>query len=634
MNYVAAVPRHRYIVRGPDGIDDVFQRLNHGILAVDTETTGLDWWVDRVGGLCFAAGDTAAFFLKDGLAPAARWLSHQIKAQRKMVFHHAKFDMHMMRTSFGLHIPYPVHDTMTMGHLLDNRGAPTHRYPWFAGNRLKDLAAAFVDDGAHQAEEELLRAIAEATGFKQNRKDLKAFWSIAPVRVSGKYGGLDPWYTLQLYYQFIDRIRHWPQPDGYPPLMELYQTERWLTLALRDMEERGIRVDVDFLEQWARKVKKDQRRSMKRLERIANYPGILWTSPAQVSELLFDELGIDQVNGRSTNKRSLLRMKHPIAAELIKHRAATKQYSAFALTLLEKIRSDGAIHTHFNQNVGTGRMSASDPNLQQQARDSGVRAAFIPRIGLVFRSADYSQIEMRFVAHFSGEEVLVYGFNNDPDFDTHAALAQKMFGLGKRKPTPQQRDRGKTMNFSMVYGAGEDAVAEQLIDKISWEDARQSCIELGYRPKRSESPFHALSQLLRDAVRQSYPKVWKFTKDEERIVSRRGFTVDAFGYHRYLEEDEAYKAMNSKIQASAAHQAKKGLVNVYRELQLGERSLAMLLQVHDDLIYESDGDQRTDARVVELLNETERFKVPMVVDLKGSAKNWQDKEKIKLKRAA
>lgn len=630
MRYIGPKPRVQYIVRGPDGIEDVFARLRHGVLATDTETSGLDWWVDRVGALCFAAGDTAAFFVRDALGTAARWLSDQVKQRRTLVFHHAKFDMHMMRSTFGLHIPYPVHDTMTMGHLLDNRGAPINRYPWFAGNHLKDLAAAFVDPDAHHAEDELTKAIAEATGFKPNKKDLKAYWPLAPVRKAGKYGGLDPWYTLMLYDQFIDRIRYWPQPEGYPPLMELYENEMWLTLALRDMEERGVMADQDYLAQWTRGLNKQLRKARKRLERRAGYPDLNWDSPIQVAKLFFDDLNLVSGTGeRSTDKRSLLRLNHPIAAEMLQYRKASTQIKTFAKVLKAAIRPDGAIHTQFRQNVNTGRMSASEPNLHAQDRDSGVRGVFIPRKGLVLRSADYSQIEMRFAAHFSGEDWLINGFNSNPNFDTHAALAQRMFGLKNKAPSPQQRDRGKTMNFAMLYGAGEDAVSEQLIDKVTYDEARRSCIELGYRPKRNESPHHALAQLLRDAVRASSPKIWRFTRDEEKLAERRGFVIDAFGYHRYLERDETYKAMNSKVQGSAVHQNKKGLVSVYRELQL-HGALAMLLQVHDDIVYESDGDPKVDRTVLDLLEEHKRFKVPMIADLKGSAKNWQVKEKIKL----
>jgi DNA polymerase I-like protein with 3'-5' exonuclease and polymerase domains len=186
----------------------------------------------------------------------------------------------------------------------------------------------------------------------------------------------------------------------------------------------------------------------------------------------------------------------------------------------------------------------------------------------------------------------------------------------------------------MLYGAGEDAVTEQLIDKVSFAEALASCLELGYRPKLGESPFRALAHLLRDAVRESYPKMWKFTKDEEALAALQGFVVDAFGYHRFLDEDASYKAMNTKVQGSAAHQAKAGMVRVYRELQLGSGEVGLIMQIHDDVVYESDGNPRTDRRVLDLLEDRETFTVPILADLKGSAKNWQEKQSIKLKRAA
>lgn len=621
-------PRNQYIVRGTDGIQEVFDRLEHGILATDTETTGLDWWSSRVGGFCFASGDTAAFFCKDALGRAAKWFAHQVKRKRRLVFHGGKFDMHMIRSTFGIHIDYPVHDTLLMSRLLDQRGAPLPKYPFFTySHELDVLAKAYVDPHASDSFIELTDAIREKIG---KRAHLMANWLVAPMRVYGKYGGLDPWYTLRLYDQFISRIVHWPQPGGYPSLMSLYQNERWLLLALRDMEERGVFMDPEFVSEWvdeaALKVKKLEARMNSR----AGYE-LNWRSNPQVKSLFWDELGLPQVDGESTKKRVLLRMAHPLAALLLKHRKQSKMAS-MGRAILRNIKPDGALHAWYNQNVDTGRMSAKE-GLHQFARDSGIRKGVLPRKGLVLRSADYSQIEMRFAGHFSREKTLLRGFNSGLPFDTHAALARRMFGVPKKEePTPEQRDRGKTMNFAMLYGAGEDAVTEQLIDKISAKEARQSCMELGYSPGQAESPFRTLAGLLRNAVRDGYPRMWKFTKNEENIAKEWGFVVDAFGYHRYLDEDEAYKAMNSKLQGSAAHQAKVGMVNVYREEQINRGSLGIIMQVHDDIIYESDGDPRTDKRVLELLEDRSSFRVPITADLKGSDKNWQDKVSIKLKR--
>lgn len=618
------LPRYEYIVRGLDGIQEVFDRLEHGVLAADTETTGLDWTTDRVGALCFAAGDTSAFFCKDALGRAAKWFANQVKRRRRVVFHNGKYDMHVMRETFGIHITYPVHDTLVMSRILDNRGVPTDKFPFFSkSHELDTLANYYVNPQSSKVYEELLESIRDVVG---RRKNTMGDWLVAPIRVSGKYGGRDPWNTLRLYDVFISMISHWPQVPGYPSLMSLYKNERWLMLALRDMEERGVLLDQPYLHEWLEKASRVTEKLTRKMNRRAGYE-LNWNSNPQIRELFWDELELEQIDGDKLTKRVLLRMNHPLAALLLKRRKSAKMVSS-GRSLLRNLDSRGLLHSHYNQNVDTGRMSATK-GFHQFARESGVRKAVVPRKGLVIRSADYSQIEMRYAAHYSGEEVLIEGFRNDPKFDTHSALARRMFGLRRKQdPSPGQRDRGKTMNFAMLYGAGEDAVTEQLVDKISAEEARQSCIELGHEPSRSESPFRSLAQLLRNAVRASYPKMWKFTKEEEEIARMLGYVTDAYGYHRWLRDDESYKAMNSKLQGSAAHKAKEGMVDVYRELQIGTGQLAIIMQVHDDIVYESDGDPAVDRRVLELMEDRKSFAVPIIADLKGSAKNWEEKESI------
>ena len=246
-------PTNIYIARGPDGLDDVLAKLRSGPLAVDTETTGLDWHVDRVGSIQVAAGTTALFVCGGALAPFTRWLSRQIRDQRELVFHHAKFDLHMLRSTFGLHVPYPVHDTMLESFLLDNRGVGTANLP---NHHLKGLARVFVDPLASEPEKEMMQAIRQAGG--KHKGDWMLLMGTEHEHYVTRYSALDPWYTLQLHLQFIERIRYWPQPEGdYPPLAKLYETERWLTLALRDMEARGIKARRRFLEEWQRKLEQD-----------------------------------------------------------------------------------------------------------------------------------------------------------------------------------------------------------------------------------------------------------------------------------------------------------------------------------------------------------------------------------------
>lgn len=619
-------PNEILVARGPDGLDDVLAKLRHGVLAVDTETTGLDPRRDRVGGICLSAGDTAVFAYKNALAPVVRWLARQVLHERELVFHHAKYDMHMLYGTFGLHIKYPVHDTMLQSHLLDNRGADG-----YGSHALKKLAKVAVDPYAEDAEKELMRNIRQRGG------KTKGDWLLAEEHHFAKYSALDPWYTKELHRQQYERIRCWAQPDGYPSLRSLYENERWLTLALRDMEWRGVVIDRPYLEQWERTLRKESKKALERLNRIAGRDDINWNSTPQLRNLLFGStrtggLGL-ATTGRltktsqvSTDKTALTRIAHPIGEALLKYRKLDKQHGTFALGLLEKATSDNTVHCHFNQNVDTGRMSCSDPNLQQQDKKSGVRRGFIPRRGLVNRYGDYSQIEMRLAAHAANERTLIHGFNTDPRFDMHAATAALMFGV--KVPSGDQRDRGKTMNFAKLYGQGLDAMTESLMLRLTRAEAIASCRQMGHRVGPGENPHRSLAELLTSRYSDVMPTMGQAIRQMEALAKKRGFVVNDYGRHRYLDERDCYKAFNTWDQGTAADCGKVGLVKVYRELQLGTGELALLLQVHDEVIYESEGDPRTDQRVLECLNDYSTFRVPILAEISGSETSWQDKSPI------
>lgn len=633
------------IIGHRDDLGRWLERLGtSGMLAVDAEFTGFNWSRDRIGGLCLAAGQTAIYAYGDAMGPAIHWLSDQVKRERMLVFHHAKGDLHQLRGTFGLHVAYPVHDTYTMSFLLDNRGAlgqiSRHRLKGDGPHELKSLASVFVDPRARESENDLKEAVITAggrRGTKDPEKGWKADVLMAPPEIVGRYGLRDAWYTLELGRQFIPRIRCWNQPDeSYPSLWSLYDTERWLTLALRDMEEHGIRVDLDFLENWRRELEIKLKRSRRELAKIAGIE-INWNSAPQLQKLIFEDLGVKperftKTNAPSTDEVALLNMDHPIGAALLRYREDDKQHGTYARGLIEAAHRwfDHRIRCTFKQTgARTGRLSCEKPNLQQQTRESGVRRAFIPDEGLEFRFADYSQVEMRFAAHASNDPTLVHGFINDPDFDTHAATARKMYGL-RTDPTPQQRKFAKIMNFAMLFGAGEDKVTSQLISMLELPEAKRALREFGHRASPGENPYRSLAQLLRQRYFREFPNVREAKRLEEKRTESRGFAMNVFGRHRYLDEDEVYKAFNTLIQGSAADQAKRGLVKMYRELQMGEGSIKLLLQIHDEVVYLSDGDPVTDRKVLELLNEPGRFRIPVIADMKGSKISWQDKVGVKL----
>ncbi len=621
-------PKEMFLVRGRDGLTDVLAKLRHGPLAIDTETTGLDWRFDRVGSINLAAGVTAIVAVKSALEPVIRYVSDQVKRDRTLIFHNAKFDMHMLRSTFGLHIPYPVHDTQIESHLLDQRGVGN---AFHSNHHLKDLAVAFVDPYGKDAEKELLLSI-KAYGGKT-----KGDWMVAPRLKFAKYSALDAWYTLQLHDQFYERIAGWSQPEGYPSLMSLYETERWLTLALRDMEARGVRVSQHYLEKWREGLRVQLERHKRRLRRMAGRD-ILWTSRPQLQRLLYAStkdggmgLHTDRRTAKgamSTDKTALSKIAHPIGQELLQFNKTQHAYGTDAASVIRSAGDEGVVHCNFRQNVDTGRTSCSDPNLQGEDKKSGIRHAFRPRKGLVLRMADYSQIEMRFAAHSADEPMMIHGFNRDPNFDVHYATAQQMFAT--KQPTDEQRGHSKTMNFAMLYGAGQGTTAKGLTDRMTRREAKRACAAMGYRVSLAEDPHWVLAALLRKRYRQTMPAMPKATKEREQMCKGMGFVMDFFGRHRYLDPNDSYKAFNSEIQGSGGDQAKRGLVNVYRESQLNRGDVALLLLVHDELVYESDGNPRTDRMVLELMAERRKFKVPIIADMKGSAVSWQAKDAVSL----
>lgn len=635
-------PRVLRILSTPDGLDEAFGRLEgRRPLAVDTETSGLPWWKELVGAICLAANDTAYFCYKGALAPAAKFLGRQVRRERALVFHNAKFDLHHMRKTFGLHVPYPVHDTAVMSFLVDNRGVHAYGKWKDKPHGLKPLASVFVDPDAEEPEKALLAQIRARGGTD------KGDWLLADEALFGEYGALDPWYTLRLYEQFIERIRHWPQPsdEDTDSLMSLYDLERWCILAFRDMEARGICADREFLERWrVETLEPELAKTKAKLLELAGRD-INWNSVPQLRQLLFGKrkdggLGLvperfteptekQRVGQPSTDTVALLDLKHPIGAVLVQYRALFKQWSSYAVSLVESIADDGAIHPSFKSTgAETGRTSCVDPNLQQQTRVSGVRKAYRPRKGLVFRFADYSQVEMRLAGHFGNEPVLIDGFCNDPDFDTHDGTARMMFGKSY-DPTSQHRKFAKILNFTTVFGGGEAKVTEQLVDLMDIDEATAGCRAFEADVPPGTTPWRVLAHELKVRYKATFPNLIRALREEADTAERRGYAMHAFGGHRFLE-DRWYRAFNTKVQGTAGVQAKRGLVNVYRELQLGSGELALLLLIHDEIVYESEGNPRTDRRVLELMQELTRFKVPIIAEMSGSSTTWQDKVKVKL----
>jgi DNA polymerase-1 len=345
-------------------------------------------------------------------------------------------------------------------------------------------------------------------------------------------------------------------------------------------------------------------------------------SPAQLAALLYDELGLKSTRrtktGRSTDAQVLegLREEHPIVALVLEWRQLTKLKSTYIDTLPELVDpEDGRIHTSFNQAVAaTGRLSSSDPNLQnipvRTELGRRIRAAFVPaEPGWMLVSADYSQIELRVLAHLSRDPQLLEAFARGDD--VHADTAAQVFGVDREAVSPEQRRMAKVVNFGVLYGLSGYGLSRDL--GIPADDADQFI-------KRYFANFASVQGYL-DSVRQEARQLGYVST----LMGRRRYLAEINSSNRQIREANERMAINMPIQGSAADLMKLGMIRTAQGLAGVGAQAHMLLQVHDELVFECPAEE------VELVGRAARegmqgaadLLVPLVVDLKAGP-NWRD----------
>ncbi|MDP8253449.1 MAG: DNA polymerase I [Candidatus Kaelpia aquatica] len=359
-----------------------------------------------------------------------------------------------------------------------------------------------------------------------------------------------------------------------------YEIEEPLIFLLSKMEVRGINVDREYLENLLEDYNKRLSSITKDIYGIAGEKFNL-NSPKQLREILYDKFNLKPVKkgktGPSTDEESLQKLKHlhPIADHILKFRELSKIKSTYIEGLLKNISDDGKIHTSFNQAITqTGRLSCSKPNLQNIPirSDLGkqIRAAFIPSKGYLFISADYSQIELRILAHLSGDENLIKGFKENKDI--HKQTASLMFEVAEKNVTPKMRSMAKTVNFGIIYGISPYGLSKQLNSGID-----------------ESSDFI-------DAYFKLYPGVKKYIQREIKRARKSNSTETLFKRIRYIPEINSdivnirefgeRIAINTPIQGSSADLIKKVMLKTQENLEREEVDARLLLQIHDELLYE------------------------------------------------
>ncbi|HEX9749488.1 MAG TPA: DNA polymerase I [Methylomirabilota bacterium] len=402
-------------------------------------------------------------------------------------------------------------------------------------------------------------------------------------------------------------------------LHELYQNiERPLIGVLARMERHGIRVDPVRLGEFSRELEVHLERTTREIYGLAGEEFNIG-SPKQLAHILFEKLKLPPVKrtktGYSTDADVLehLALGHELPARIVEHRTLAKLKSTYADSLPTLINPvTGRIHTSFNQLVAaTGRLSSSAPNVQnipvRTELGRRIRAAFVPEPGWRFLAADYSQIELRILAHVSGEESLIEAFRRGEDI--HARTASEVFGVALEAVTPEQRDIAKTTNFSVIYGVTAFGLSRGL----------------------DISPKQAQEFLDRFFAR--HPKVKAYLARTVAEGRERGFVTTLLGRRRYLPELRSGNpnlrgfgermATNAPIQGTAADLVKIAMVRVAQELDARRLESRMLLQVHDELLFEAPPAElpRLQALATEVMEAALSLDVPLKVDVKTGA-DW------------
>src|SRR5437870_84443 len=395
-----------------------------------------------------------------------------------------------------------------------------------------------------------------------------------------------------------------------------------LAPVIADMERAGVRVDPKELEKMSRSMEKEVRRLEKEIWKLAGVEFNVNSSP-QLAEILFDKLNLQanprrgKAKARSTAADVLeeLSAQHPLPAKVVEFREVSKLKSTYVDALPKLIHPEtGRLHTSFSQTGAvTGRLSSSDPNLQnipiRTELGRQIRAAFVAEKGNVLLSADYSQIELRVMAHFSKDPVLVEAFRNGEDI--HARTAQEVFGVGPLGQTAEHRRAAKAINFGIIYGLSPFGLAQQL--GIEQKEAAQF-INAYFARYRGVKEY--LDNVLAETRKTGVAKTMF-----GRIRPIPEITSPQVQLRNFAERT----ALNSPLQGTAADLIKLAMINIDRRLTEEEFEAQMILQVHDELLFESPAKESARLRklVKEEMEGVHQLAVPIVVEI-GVGPNWRD----------
>ncbi|MFZ1640880.1 MAG: DNA polymerase I [Candidatus Contendobacter sp.] len=575
------------------------------LFAFDTETTSLNYLNARIVGVSFAVKPCEAAYVPLAHdypgAPDQLNREHVLEQLRPLLEdpsrpklgQHLKYDSHVL-ANHGIALRGIQHDTLLESYVLDSTAR--HDMDSLAERHLK-LRTIHYEDVAGKGAKRLT--------FNQ-----------VALEQAGPYAAEDADVTLRLHRCL------WPRLEREPGLRQLYEVlEIPLIPVLARMERIGVRVDAAALRQQSGELAK----RLWELERQAHdLAGERFNlgSPKQLQAILFERMGLPAGKKTTTGQASTaedvlqeLALNYPLPRVILEHRALSKLKSTYTDRLPEQIHPrTGRVHTSYHQAVAsTGRLSSSDPNLQnipiRTPEGRRIRQAFVPEPGWVMLAADYSQIELRIMAHLSGDEGLLRAFAAGAD--AHRATAAEVFGVALDEVTTEQRRSAKAINFGLIYGMSAFGLAQQL------------GIERGAAKDYVDRYF------------ARYPGVKAYMEDTRRRAAERGYVETVFSRRLYLLDIRARNpqlrqaaeraAINAPMQGTAADIIKRAMLAVDGWLQQSAFPARMLMQVHDELVFEVAGDAVTEAgeQIRAAMVAAAELRVPLEVDI-GVGANWDE----------
>lgn len=575
------------------------QLLKAPIVCFDTETTGIDPNLCEAVGLSFSAEKGKACYVP---LPENQKECKKVLEEFKPLFespmiaktgHNLKYDMLVLKW-YGIEVEGPIDDSMIQHYLVE----PEKRHG------MDYLAESYLG----------YKPVSIETLIGKKGKSQKSMRDVPPAEVKD-YAAEDADISLQLRDHFMPALK----AKGVDKLY--FNVEAPLVRVLADMEYEGINLNVPFLEAYSKDLETEALTSR---DAIFEKAGMEFNmnSPKQLGEVLFDKMGIEyrgkktKTGQYSTNEDTLskLAQENPIIHNILDYRELTKLKSTYVDALPKLVNpKSGRIHSSFRQAiVPTGRLSSDNPNIQnipiRTERGRKIRQAFIPKNSdYVLLAADYSQVELRIIAAISKDKHMIQAFLDGVDI--HSATASKVFGVPLEDVTTDLRRKAKAVNFGLAYGQGAFGLAQNL--NISRTEAKE--IIDNYFEK-----YPGIKGYMEIAIKDAREKGYS-----ETIMGRKRNLPDINGANATVRAAAERNAVNTPIQGSAADVIKVAMINIDKEMRKRELRSKMLLQVHDELVFDVHKEELEElkAMVIEKMSGAVELEVPLLVEA-GVGENW------------